>query len=57
MAEKNARLRSINAKMLPALRYVLIFLQEGLPATANFDWSKGAVAKIQDALAEAQRDT
>jgi len=34
-----AELRSINAKMLAALRYVLTFLQEGLPATANLDWS------------------
>jgi hypothetical protein len=33
MAEENARLRNINAKMLAALRYVLTFLQEGLPAT------------------------
>ena len=33
MAEENARLRTINAKMLAALRYVLTFLQEGLPAT------------------------
>ena len=41
-----AELRSINAKMLAALRYVLTFLQEGLPATANFDWSKEAVAKM-----------
>jgi hypothetical protein len=56
MAKENARLRSINAKMLAALRYVLTFLQEGLPVTANFDWSKEAVAKIQDALAEAERD-
>jgi len=56
MAKENARLRSINAKMLAALRYALTFLQEGLPATANFDWSKEAVAKIQDALAEAERD-
>ena len=46
MPEENARLRSINAKMLAALRYVLTFLQEGLPATANFDWSKEAVAKM-----------
>jgi hypothetical protein len=56
MAEENARLRTINAKMLAALRYVLTFLQGGLPATANFDWSQEAVAKVQDALAEAERD-
>ena len=56
MAEENARLRSTNAKMLAAPRYALTFLQEGIPATANFDWSKEAVAKIQGALAEAERD-
>jgi len=49
MAEENARLRTINAKMLAALRYVFTFLKEGLPATANFDWSQEAVAKVQDA--------
>jgi hypothetical protein len=56
MAEENARLRKINAQMLAALQYVLPLLQEGLPATVNFDWSKEAVAKVQDALAEAERD-
>ena len=56
MEKENARLRSVNAKMLAALRYALTFLQDGLPPTANFDWSKEAVAKIQDALAEAERD-
>ena len=33
MEEANARLRSINAKMLAALRYLLPLLQQGLPAT------------------------
>ena len=32
------------------------FSSGGLPATANFDWSKEAIAKVQDALAEAERD-
>ena len=54
MAEENARLRKINAQMLTALQYVLPLLQEGLPATVNFDWTKEAVAKIQAALTEAE---
>jgi hypothetical protein len=57
MAEENARLRKINAQMLAALQYVLPLLQEGLPATVDFDWTKEAVAKIQAALAEAERDS
>jgi hypothetical protein len=56
MAEENARLRSINAKMLAALRYLLPLLQQGLPATVDFDWTEEAVAKVQDALAEGERD-
>ena len=56
MEEANARLRSINAKMLAALRYLLPLLQQGLPATVDFDWTEEAIAKIQDALAEAERD-
>jgi hypothetical protein len=56
MEKENARLRDVNAKMLAALRYVLPLLQEGLPATDDFDWTKEAVAKVQDALAEAERD-
>jgi hypothetical protein len=28
----------------------------GIPATVDFDWTKEAVAKVQDALAEAERD-
>jgi hypothetical protein len=56
MEKENARLRDVNAKMLAALRYVLPLLQEGLPATDDFDWTREAVAKVQDALAEADRD-
>jgi hypothetical protein len=56
MEKENARLRDVNAKMLAALRYVLPLLQEGLPATDDFDWTREAVAKVQDALAEAERD-
>jgi hypothetical protein len=53
MAEENARLRKIN---ISALEYALPLLQQGLPATVDFDWTKEAVAKVQDALAEAERD-
>jgi hypothetical protein len=56
MAEENARLRKINSQMISALEYVLPLLQQGLPATVDFDWTKEAVAKVQDALAEAERD-
>jgi hypothetical protein len=56
MAEENARLRKINSQMISALEYVLPLLQEGLPATVDFDRTKEAIAKVQDALAEAERD-
>jgi hypothetical protein len=56
VTEENARLRSINAKMLAALQYLLPLLEQGLPATVDFDWTEEAVAKVQDALAEAERD-
>ena len=56
LAEENARLRKINSQMISALEYVLPLLQQGLPATVDFDWTKEAIAKIQDALAEAERD-
>jgi hypothetical protein len=56
MAEENARLRKVNSQMISALEYVLPLLQQGLPATVDFDWTKEAVAKVQDALAEAERD-
>jgi hypothetical protein len=56
MADENARLRKINAQMLAALHYVLPLLRDGLPATVNFDWTTDAIAKIQNAMAEAERD-
>jgi len=56
MAEENTRLRKVNSQMISALEYVLPPLQRGLPATVDFDWTKEAVAKFQDALAEAERD-
>jgi hypothetical protein len=56
MTEENARLRKINSQMISALEYILPLLQQGLPATVDFDWTKEAIAKVQDALAEAERD-
>ena len=46
MADENARLRKINAQMLA---------EEGLPETVNFDWTKEAIANVQNAIAEAER--
>lgn len=56
MANENARLRRINAQMLAALQYALPVLRDGLPMTVTFDWVKEAIAKVQDAIAEADRD-
>jgi hypothetical protein len=56
LAQENARLRGINAKMLVALEYVLPLLEEGLSSAVDYDQTKEAIAKIQDALAEAERD-
>jgi hypothetical protein len=56
MADENARLRKINAQMLAALQYALPVLQEGLPDTVDFDWTKEAIVKVQNAIAEAERD-
>jgi phage-related minor tail protein len=57
MADENANLRKINAEMLAALKYTLPILQDGLPETVNFDWTKEAIAKVQHAMAEAERET
>jgi len=56
MADENARLRKVNAQMLAALQYALPILQEGLPDTVDFDWTKEAIVKVQNAIAEAERD-
>jgi hypothetical protein len=55
MADENARLRKNNAQMLAALQYALPILEEGLPETVNFDWTREAIAKVQNAIAEAER--
>jgi hypothetical protein len=56
MADENARLRKTNAQMLAALQYALPILQQGLPETVNFDWTKEAIDKVQNAIAEAAGD-
>jgi hypothetical protein len=53
---ENARLRKINAQMLAALEDSLKVLEGGVPASVDFDAIKEAVAKVQDAIAEAVRD-
>jgi len=54
LTNENARLRRINAGMLAALKFALPVLQDGLPESVDFDWMKEAVAKVQDAIAEAE---
>jgi hypothetical protein len=56
IADENARLRKTNAQMLAALQYVLPILQDALPETVDYDCAKEAVAKVQNAIAEASRD-
>jgi len=56
MADENARLRKVNAQMLSALQYALPILQDALPETVDFDWTKEAIVKVQNAIAEAERD-
>jgi hypothetical protein len=43
MGDENARLRKINTQMLAALQYALPILQQGLPETVNFDWTRDAI--------------
>ena len=56
MADENTKLRKINAQMLAALQYALPILQDALPETVDFDWTREAIAKVQSAIAEAERD-
>jgi hypothetical protein len=57
LTNDNARLRGLNAEMLAALKYALPVLRDGLPDSVDFDWVKEAVAKVQHAVAEAERDS
>ena len=56
LASENSRLRGCNVQMLAALRYVLSLLRDAIPSTVCFDWTRQAVAKVQSAIAEAERD-
>ena len=56
LADENDRLRKINAQMLVALQCSLPVLQESLPEAVNFDSIREAVAKVQGAISEAERD-
>jgi hypothetical protein len=56
MEDENARLRKINAQMLAALQFALPILQQGLPENVNFDWTREAIAKVQNAIADAEND-
>lgn len=56
LADMNARLRRINAQMLAALECALPVLRDGLSASVNFDRTREATRKVQNAIAEAERD-
>jgi hypothetical protein len=50
-------LRKINAQMIAALNSALPVLRDGLlPVSVNFDAINAAVAKVENAVAEAERD-
>ena len=54
---ENTTLRQINAKMLDALNCALPILRDGLlPVAVNFDSIKDVVVKVQNAVAEGERD-
>lgn len=57
LSDESTRLRGLNIQMLAALRDVLPILQEGLPATVDYDWTKQVIEKVQGAIAEAERDS
>jgi hypothetical protein len=42
--------------MLAALRNALPILQDCLPGTVDPDWTEKVIAKIQNAIADAERD-
>jgi hypothetical protein len=56
MANENDRLREIKVQMLAALRDALPILEDCLPGTADPDWTEGVIAKVQKAIADAERD-
>jgi hypothetical protein len=57
LGDENAKLREINAQMIAALNSALPVLRDGLlPVSVNFDAINAAVAKVENAVAEAERD-
>jgi hypothetical protein len=56
LAGENARLRRTSAQMLAALTAALLLLRDVLPASVGFDCAGEALAKVQHAIAEAERD-
>lgn len=57
LKQQNSELREINRKMLAALNHALPILRDGLlPASVNYDAINAAVASVEDAIAEGERD-
>jgi hypothetical protein len=56
LTRENGRLRRVNGQMLAALKYALPLLRDALPEAIDLDWTKEAVAKVQDAIAEGECD-
>lgn len=57
MANEYYRLREINARMLAALQGALPILEDCIPGTADPDWTKEVIAKVQNAIADAESDS
>jgi hypothetical protein len=57
MANEYYRLREINARMLAALQGVLPILEDCIPGAADPDWTKEVIANVQNAIADAARDS
>jgi hypothetical protein len=55
-ALENDRLRTINVEMLAALQFALPVLEDGLPESVDLYQLKAAIAKVQNAIAGAERD-
>ena len=55
LGDENAKLRKINAQMIAALNSALPVLRDGLlPVSVIFDAINAAVAKVENAVAEAR---
>lgn len=56
LADENNRLRRINAEMLAALESALPILQDASPPAVDLDSAREVIAKVQAAMANADRD-